>query len=150
LFVQAFQLASTAQAGDAELMQGADAFIEAAARCELGVTRDAPALASVASEPAPGASPVCSNGPKVPHNLEGFWLFGGDVLLKSGDGATAVAFYDNARREGLARGWGFVALAEQRIDDATTWADALSDDDPANDPDLAWQRADQCVVCHAR
>jgi hypothetical protein len=149
LFVQAFQHARKAP-DDPDFARAAQAFFEAVELCELGATRDAPQLATASTGRAAGVSIVCSNGPKMPHNLEGFWLFGGDILLKAGELATARALYENALLEGRAHGWPYLAVAEQRIDDAAAWARLLGDADADNDPQLAWDAPNQCVLCHER
>jgi hypothetical protein len=148
-FVEAFSYARKA-ADDADYPRAAEAFFRTVEVCELGVTRDAPQLTSAGEPPAAGVSSACTNGPAMPHNLEGFWLFGGDILLKAGELSTAVALYENAVLEGNARGWPHVAVAEQRIADAQDWASRLTDADAANDPLLAWQSPNQCVLCHER
>jgi hypothetical protein len=148
-FVEAFSYARKS-ADDPEFPRAAEAFFRTVEVCELGVTRDAPELLSAGEPPMDGVSSACTNGPAMPHNLEGFWLFGGDILLKSGELSTALALYENAVLEGSARGWPHVDVAEQRIADAEAWSARLSDADAANDPLLAWQSPKQCVLCHER
>jgi hypothetical protein len=148
-FVEAFSYARK-PADDADFPRAVAAFFRTVEVCELGVTRAAPSLAAAGQAPADGVSSACSNGPEMPHNLEGFWLFGGDILLKAGDLTTAVALYENAVLEGRARSWPYRDLAEQRLADASAWAMRLADADPANDPVLAWDSAKQCMLCHQR
>lgn len=148
-FVEAFSYARK-PAGDPDFPRSVDAFFRTVEVCGLGVTRDDPQLTSAGEPPAAGVSSACTNGPAMPHNLEGFWLFGGDILLKAGELSTAVALYENAALEGRARGWPHVAVAEQRSADARDWASRLADADATNDPLLAWQSPNQCVLCHER
>lgn len=148
-FIEAFSYARM-PANAPDFPRAADAFFRAVEVCELRVTRDAPQLAAAGEPPAAGVATACTNGAAVPHNLEGFWLFGGDILLKSGELSTALALYENAALEGAARGWPHQDVAEQRIADAADWATRLADDDAANDPLLAWQSPNQCVLCHER
>lgn len=148
-FVEAFSYARKA-ADDRDFPRAIDAFFNAARVCELGVTRAAPELASAGRPPAQGVPSACTNGAAMPHNLEGFWLFGGDILLKAGELETAVALYENAALEGDAYAWPYRDVADQRLADAAAWAARLADDDAANDPLLAWQSPNQCVLCHER
>ena len=148
-FVEAFSYARKA-ADDPEFPRAVEAFFRTVEVCELGVTRAAPQLSSANQAPAEGVSSACTNGPAMPHNLEGFWLFGGDILLKAGELSTALALYENAALEGRARGWPHHDVAEQRLADAEAWTALLSDADATNDPQLAWQSPNQCVLCHER
>lgn len=148
-FVEAFSYARK-PADDPEFPRAVDAFFRTVEVCELGVTRAEPQLPSINEPPAAGVPTACTNGPAMPHNLEGFWLFGGDILLKAGELSTALALYENAALEGRARGWLHVAVAEQRTADAAEWAMLLTDEDATNDPLLAWQAPNQCVLCHER
>lgn len=148
-FIEAFSYARKAR-DDADFSRAAAAFFRTVEVCDLGVTRDAPRLAMARRAPAANVSIACTNGPKMPHNLEGFWLFGGDILLKSGELATARALYENAVLEGEARGWPHLEVAERRLADAAAWATLFADADAANDPPLAWQSPQQCVLCHER
>lgn len=148
LFVEAFQYARE-DPSDPEFARAADAFFRTAELCEFGVSRRHPRLPEGAHAP-PGVSPVCGNGPKMHHNIEGFWIYGGDILLKSGEVEVALALYENAAQVEGSRRWPHRDVVEQRLADAGARAERLSDGDAENDPLLAWDSPNQCVLCHAR
>src|SRR5207244_10699356 len=44
-----------------------------------------------------GVQRVCWNDEQAPHNFEGFFLYMGDLVVKSGDAATGAKLYANAK-----------------------------------------------------
>jgi hypothetical protein len=96
-----------------------------------------------------GPQRVCWNDAKAAHNLEGFFLYMGDLLVKSGDPTTAVEIYGNAQKLDSYGQWPFGADLEQRIKTASDRAALYRDADPMNDPPLANQTPTTCANCHA-
>jgi len=147
LFVAAFQHARRDR-DDPEFARGAEAYFETAEVCGMGISAARPQLAQLAPDSA--VASACTNGPAMPHNIEGFFVYGGDILLKTGDVGVALALYENATRvEGYST-WPHRAVIAQRLTDAAAWADRLTDEDPDNDPGLVWDSGNQCVLCHQR
>lgn len=62
-----------------------------------------------------GAKRACWNSWIAPHNLEGFFLNMGDMLVKSGDWQTAQRIYANAKRSREYASWKFADVLEERI-----------------------------------
>ncbi len=96
-----------------------------------------------------GPQRVCWNDHKARHNFEGFFLYMGDLALKSGDPATATQLYGNAKLSDSYATWPFSADLEQRIAEAVDRAKLYRDGDPMNDPPLANQTSTSCASCHA-
>jgi len=69
-------------------------------------------------ETTQGVKRVCWNSWIAPHNLEGFFLNMGDMLVKSGDWQTAQKIYANAKYSREYATWKFAAVLESRIDQA--------------------------------
>lgn len=69
-------------------------------------------------ETTEGSKRVCWNSWIAPHNLEGFFLNMGDMLVKSGDWQTAKKIYANAKHIRSYATWTFAALLETRIEQA--------------------------------
>ncbi len=65
-----------------------------------------------------GQKRVCWNSWIAPHNVEGFFLNMGDMLVKSGDWQTAQRIYTNAKLSPNYTSWKFQAVLEQRIEEA--------------------------------
>jgi hypothetical protein len=65
-----------------------------------------------------GKKRVCWNSWIAPHNLEGFFLNMGDMLVKAGDWRTARKVYSNAKLPGTYSRWNFRQALEDRIRDA--------------------------------
>ena len=65
-----------------------------------------------------GRKRVCWNSWIAPHNLEGFFLNMGDMLVKSGDWQTAQKIYDNAKRAKEYESWKYQAVLDARIKQA--------------------------------
>lgn len=62
-----------------------------------------------------GAKRACWNSWIAPHNLEGFFLNMGDMLVKSGDWQTAQKIYANAKLAREYASWKFADVLEERI-----------------------------------
>jgi hypothetical protein len=65
-----------------------------------------------------GPKRACWNSWIAPHNLEGFFLNMGDMLVKAGDWRTAQKIYANARLPRAYAGWDFKDVLDQRIANA--------------------------------
>ena len=65
-----------------------------------------------------GPKRVCWNSPIAPHNLEGFFLNMGDMLVKSGDWQTARIMYANAKLSPTFPQWAYRRVLEDRVRDA--------------------------------
>ena len=69
-------------------------------------------------ETTEGKKRVCWNSWIAPHNLEGFFLNMGDMLVKSGDWQTAQKIYANARLLKTYATWRYQSVLEDRINRA--------------------------------
>lgn len=69
----------------------------------------------MALETTTGPKRACWNSWIAPHNLEGFLLNMGDMLVKQGEPATARRIYANARLSKTYEQWPFKSVLEQRI-----------------------------------
>ncbi|MFO0550773.1 MAG: hypothetical protein U0271_20435 [Polyangiaceae bacterium] len=98
-----------------------------------------------------GQKRVCWNDPIAPHNAEGFYLFFGDLLVKSGDLETALVMYGNAKLVAEYADWPYKSLLEGRLtDDLGARAALYADADLMNDPPIAGAELDRgCTYCHA-
>lgn len=65
-----------------------------------------------------GRKRVCWNSWIAPHNLEGFFLNMGDMLVKAGDWQTAQKIYANARHSTDYASWKLAPVLETRIAEA--------------------------------
>jgi tetratricopeptide (TPR) repeat protein len=65
-----------------------------------------------------GRKRACWNSWIAPHNLEGFFLNMGDMLVKSGDWQTAQKIYENAKRTNEYPSWKYQAVLDDRIKQA--------------------------------
>jgi hypothetical protein len=69
----------------------------------------------MALETKEGIKRVCWNSSIAPHNLEGFFLNMGDMLVKAGDWQTAQKIYANAKLPRDYATWKFAPVLEARI-----------------------------------
>lgn len=69
----------------------------------------------MARETAVGPKRVCYNSWIAPHNLEGFFLNMGDMVVKSGDPRTARNVYAQAKNSKTYDTWPYKAVLEERI-----------------------------------
>jgi hypothetical protein len=93
---------------------------------------------------------ACWNSKAAPHNLEGFWLFMGDVMVKDNRPAVARRLYENAKLADNYKDWKYKSYLDQAIETADARAALYRDSDPKNDPPVVPQTNFQCVSCHAR
>lgn len=93
---------------------------------------------------------VCRNTPLAPHNMEGFFLHFGDILLKQGQLEAATAAYSAVKQIPEYATWSFKAALEERLANREDWSRRLRDDDPGNDPPYMLRSVMSCSGCHAR
>jgi tetratricopeptide (TPR) repeat protein len=92
--------------------------------------------------------PACLNTPAAWHNLEGAWVFAGDVFAKAGRKADALGFYELAKTSPTYADWDYQALLDDRIDTIDARIASFADTDPTNDALSAWSADNQCSICH--
>ncbi len=97
-----------------------------------------------------GPKKVCWNSDTVPHNLEGFLLAFGDMLLKAGDVTAARVIYNNARLSASYHEWPYRQELEDRLANLDRLAALLADLNPINDPQLSINSSYSCAMCHQK
>jgi hypothetical protein len=139
-------------AGDPKLAQAVEAMWTNLDLC-VGhkVDRRNPDLSVLGSSTVPqGPTRVCFNGPHTPHNVEGFFLAFGDLLVKTGDPQLAKAVYLQARVSPTYESWPFKALLEERAAKAEIRAARFAADKDAWDAaEMIGTSAHSCAICHA-
>ena len=90
-----------------------------------------------------GKMSTCWNTFIAPHNMEGFLLVLGDLLVKRGDLERALRVYENARYFEEYDYWAFKALNEARIRDVRQAIERNLMVESINLPAF-----DRCMVCH--
>ena len=96
-----------------------------------------------------GPKRVCWNSWIAPHNVEGFFLHFGDMLVKAGDPQRAVTMYANARLAAEYSSWPYRDVLERRITDAAVNVEAFRrPDPPASGPTMMVRSRYACVGCH--
>jgi hypothetical protein len=98
---------------------------------------------------AAGRTRVCWNTELVPHNMEGFFLHFGDLLLKAGFEEAARAAWDVIPQIPEYATWRYQAALEDRRTHFARWSRTLRDDDPDNDPPYMLRSPLSCTGCHA-
>lgn len=98
-----------------------------------------------------GAKRVCWNSWIAPHNLEGFFLNLGDMLVKAGEWQTAQKMYANAKLSPSYPQWKFRDVLEDRI--ASAQANVTIFNAPARSADKVRERMMivspfSCMACH--
>jgi hypothetical protein len=96
-------------------------------------------------ETTEGQKRACWNSWIAPHNLEGFFVNMGDMLVKAGDWRTAQKIYANARLPKSYAAWKYQAALEDRITRAQ--ANVASFNAPDGAP-IMIDSAFACTVCH--
>ncbi|KJV06305.1 hypothetical protein [Methylocucumis oryzae] len=96
-----------------------------------------------------GNKRVCWNSWIAPHNFEGFFLNMGDMLVKSGDWATAQKIYANARLSADYVKWKFRDVLENRIKNARDNVAQFNDDSSGpSGVKIMFNSSFNCVACH--
>jgi hypothetical protein len=108
------------------------------------------ALRAEATERDPRRRRACWNSWLAPHNVEGFFLNMGDMLVKSGDWRTGVKVYALARGMTSYPGWAFRDVLEARIARAEQNVAAFRrpESDGAAGPRMMLGSRFACVACH--
>jgi hypothetical protein len=138
-------------AGDPRLQEAVESMWSALDAClERAVDRRNPDVSALGATAAPGGPRrVCFNGPYTPHNVEGFFLAFGDLLVKTGNPALARTIYEKAKAVPTFDSWPFKALLEERVQSAeASSARFAAGGEPA--PETIGASANACAVCHAR
>jgi len=94
-----------------------------------------------------GKKRACWNSWIAPHNLEGFFLNMGDMLVRTGDVATARAIYANAEAAREYPTWKFKDVLEARIARADANVAAFNHPD-ASSPRIMLRSEFACMACH--
>ena len=97
-----------------------------------------------------GRKRACWNSWIAPHNLEGFFLNMGDMLVKAGDWQTARKIYANARRVPSYAAWPYASILESRIAQAEENVAAFNGADGAPERPIMIQSEFACMACHER
>lgn len=91
--------------------------------------------------------PACNNSPHAYHNIEGSSVFLGDVFAKAGMRDDALASYSFGKLSPNYADWNWQSLLDDRI----AGLDArIASYDAEGPGDEAWNRTDQCSLCHAK
>jgi hypothetical protein len=95
---------------------------------------------------------ACWNSWIAPHNLEGFFLNMGDMLVKAGDWRTAQKIYRHAQAMRSYSSWPFRNVLEERIRDAernvSIFRRGTIDGRPTGDPAIMVRSSFACTACH--
>ena len=106
----------------------------------------------VDKETDPHRRRACWNSAIAPHNVEGFYLNMGDLLVKSGDWQTAVKIYENAKRAPEYPSWPFRAVLDGRIAAAQANVELFRKTYPLAEPITAatvmFNSPFSCMACH--
>ena len=99
-----------------------------------------------------GPKRACWNSWIAPHNFEGFFLNMGDMLVKSGDWATAQQVYANARHSPDYARWPYRPVLEARITQAQANVSAFNAPPGAVSGDrvMMIQTRFACMACHQK
>lgn len=101
-------------------------------------------------ETTEGTKRACWNSWIAPHNLEGFFLNMGDMLVKSGDWQTAQRIYANARLLRSYPIWKYQSVLEDRINQAQANVAGLNASDGASKARMMINSEFACMACHQR
>ncbi|SEQ98289.1 hypothetical protein SAMN05421690_10053 [Nitrosomonas sp. Nm51] len=100
-----------------------------------------------------GRKRVCWNSDKAPHNLEGFFMNMGDMLVKAGDWNTAQKIYANARVIPGYSTWKYRSELEERIINAplnVSRFNAAPDGSTGAYKPVLSAESYSCAVCHQK
>ena len=93
-----------------------------------------------------GKERACWNSTIAPHNLEGFFLNMGDMLVKDGQTATGVQIYEAARQVPGYDRWPYRDVLERRIVQAAENVEAFNR--PSSGRPIMVQSTYACAGCH--
>lgn len=100
-----------------------------------------------------GKKRVCWDSWIAPHNLEGFFLNMGDMLVKSGDWQTAKKVYSNAKLAPAFGNWKYASVLQSRIDRAQDNVAVFSASAPGRGQPgerIMFDSNFSCMACHQR
>lgn len=90
---------------------------------------------------------ACWNSWIAPHNLEGFFLNWGDMLVKQGDVATARIVYADAKKVPQYKTWQFKDVLDKRLAAADANIEAFRVPGPGKEP-IMFNARFACMACH--
>jgi hypothetical protein len=91
---------------------------------------------------------ACRNPPTAPHNMEGFLLHMGDLLVKKGDVDAGRGIYGLAKLSPSYSSWPYGEILDKRIATAPERAAAFAAGTKPQ-PEMMFQSPYACVGCHA-
>jgi tetratricopeptide (TPR) repeat protein len=100
----------------------------------------------MALETREGEKRACWNSWIAPHNLEGFFLNMGDMLVKAGDWQTAQKIYANAKLTNEYESWKFKEVLNQRIEQAEANVEMFNDE--SSGVPIMINSEFACMACH--
>jgi len=104
----------------------------------------------MALETKEGKNRACWDSWAAPHNLSGFFLHMGDMLVKKGDVAKAKVVYQNARLPKSYASWKLRDVLEDRIAHADAYVEDFRKTAPtATAKAPFWNATFACTGCHA-
>lgn len=96
-----------------------------------------------------GRKRVCWNSWIAPHNLEGFFMNMGDMLVKRGDWRTGIKIYNNAKLSKTYTTWPYRDMLEARIKNAEqNVANFRNPNLRGRDKNIMFSSGYGCVACH--
>ncbi len=102
----------------------------------------------IAMETTEGKKRACWNSWIAPHNLEGFFLNMGDMLVKSGDWQSAQKIYANAKSLSSYATWTYQSILEDRINRAQANVALLKAEDGTSKVRMMINSEFSCMACH--
>lgn len=102
----------------------------------------------MAMETTEGRKRVCWNSWIAPHNLEGFFLNLGDMLVKAGDWQTAQRIYANAKLSKTYMAWPYRSTLDDRIAHARSNVARFNATDSSAKVPTMIDSAFACTACH--
>jgi hypothetical protein len=96
---------------------------------------------------------ACGNTPAAPHNIEGFYMNFGDMLVKAGDWQAARIVYANAKLSPDYASWPFAAELQSRIEHAQDNVAAFNGPGAGRGkpgPQIMGNSNAACMACHQR
>ena len=150
-------VASTAPADSARFQQGLEQQWHNMEAClNMPVDRAAPDIAHYragATASSPETLRACANSEAVPHNVEGFYMNFGDMLVKAGDWQTARKVYANAMQSPAYAAWPFASELQSRIAHAQDNVAAFNGPGAGRGkpgPQVMANSNAACMACHQR
>lgn len=97
-----------------------------------------------------GTQRACWNSVVAPHNFEGFFMNMGDMLVKSGDVATGIKIYKNAKLSKNFIQWPYKEMLEKRILNAEANVRYFNQESTNPDRAILFNSGYGCVACHQK